>query len=67
MAMTWRQLAVLAADMKKAGHTSLDKPVHVIFDGAYYGCDIIESLTTGDAFITCDITLPEATEEDTDG
>lgn len=66
--MTWRQLAALAESMVKANHTSLDDEVHVIFDGSYYPCDIYESLTTGGAFITCDIYGPApATEEETDG
>ena len=64
--MTWEQLYLLINDMRKAKHTSMDKPVEVVFNGGYYDVDIIESLTTGDAFLTADVRIVDE-EESEDG
>lgn len=58
--MTWDDLATLATNMKQTKHTSLQKPVEIIFEGNFYNVDIIESLTSGDAFLTADIRVEDA-------
>jgi len=59
--MTWEQMLLLLLDMKKTKHTSMDQPVCLIVDGTIYNADIIESLTTGGAYI---IPAIADTEED---
>ena len=60
--MTWQQLLALLKSFETAEHTSLDKPVLVIFNGEFYNVDIIESLTTGDAFLTADLFVEDTND-----
>ena len=53
--MTWMELFTLLKSFRDANHISIDKPVEIVFNGEFYTVDIIESLTTGQVFLTADV------------
>lgn len=57
--MTWRELLQQLKDMEKVKHTSMDKPVTFDMGDCMANVDIVESLTTGDVYLTKMIAVEE--------